>query len=123
MAGSFGHPQSDMGNVGYDPCLNQVLAVSKPLFGPTKRWQNDLVDTSGRSRLRRYRDLRTGTLDLTPGRTYGLDASALDRLLAGKPVSLSDLFPDYPDGSDDSAAFNDARRRLTAIHKTALHEP
>ena len=86
----------------------------------TKRWQNDLVDTSGRNRLRRYRDLRTGTLDLTPGRTQGLDASALDRLLAGKPVSLSDLFPDYPDGSDDSAAFNDARRRLTAIHKVAL---
>ena len=33
----------------------------------TKQWQKDLVDTSGRNRLRRYRDLRTGTLDLTPG--------------------------------------------------------
>ena len=32
----------------------------------TKRWQNDLVDTSGRNRLRRYRDLKTSTLDLTP---------------------------------------------------------
>ena len=86
----------------------------------TKRWQNDLVDTSGRNRLRRYRDLRTGTLDLTPGRTYGLDAHALDRLLADRPVSLSDLFPDDLNGSDDSTAFDDARRRLTAIHKIAL---
>ena len=83
----------------------------------TKRWQNDLVDTSGRNRLRLYRDLKTGTLDLTPGRAYGLDAGALDRLLADKPVSLSDLFPE---DSGDLAAFNDARRRLAAIHKMAL---
>ena len=86
----------------------------------TKRWQNDLVETSGRNRLRRYRDLRTGTLDLTPGQTYGLDAHALNRLLADGPVSLSDLFPDDPNSSDDSTAFDDARRRLTAIHKIAL---
>ena len=86
----------------------------------TKRWQNDLVDTTGRNRLRRYRDLKTGTLDLTPGRANGLDARALNRLLASKTVSLSELFPDTPDDSGDYTAFNDARRRLAAIHKTAL---
>ena len=86
----------------------------------TKKWQKELVDTSGRNRLRRYRDLRTGTLDLTPGRTTGVDARTLDRLLADRPVSLSDLFPGGPDDSDDSTDFDDARRRLTAIHKMAL---
>ena len=83
----------------------------------TERWKKDLVDTSGRNRLRRFRDLKTGTLDLTPGRATGLDEWALDRLLAGKPVSLGDLFPN---SSGDSAHFDDARRRLTAIHKKAL---
>ena len=83
----------------------------------TKRWQNDLVDTSGRNRLRLYRDLKTSTLDLTLGRAYGLDAGVLDRLLADKPVSLSNLFPV---DSGDFAAFNDARRRLAAIHKVFL---
>ena len=86
----------------------------------TKRWQKDLVDTSGRNRLRRYRDLKTSTLDLTPGRADGLDTRALDRLLADKPVSLSDLFPDTSNAPNGFAAFDDARRRLTAIHKTAL---
>ena len=79
----------------------------------TKQWQKDLVDTSGRNRLRRYRDLKTSTLDLTPGQTQGSNAWALDRLLADKPVSLSDLFSE-PDSLDD------ARRRLTAIRKRAL---
>ena len=95
------------------PSTARIEAVRRA----TKRWQNDLVDTSGRNRLRLYRDLKTGTLDLTPGRAYGLDAGALDRLLEDKPISLSDLFPD---DSDDFAAFNDARRRLAAIHKTAI---
>ena len=84
----------------------------------TTRWRKDLVDTSGRNRLRRYRDLKTSTLDLTPDQTQGLNARALDRLLADKPVSLSDLFSE-PD-SLASSPLDDARRRLTAIHKRAL---
>ena len=85
----------------------------------TKRWQKDLVDTSGRNRLVRYRDLRRSTLDLTPARAHGLDAGVLDRLLAGRSVRLSGLFPDAPD-DPDATAFGDARRRLAAIHKVAL---
>ena len=95
-------------------------ARTEAVLRATSRWQKDLVDTSGRNRLRRYRDLKTGTLDLTPGRAEGLDEGALDRLLSGKAVGLSDLFPDRPDGPDQSTAFNDARRRLTAIHKAAV---
>ena len=95
------------------PDGSRIEAVRRAL----ERWQKDLFDTSGRNRLVRYRDLKTSTLDLTPDRAYGLDTRALDRLLAGKPVSLSHLFPEDP---DDATVFNDARRRLAAIHKTAL---
>ena len=83
----------------------------------TRRWRKELFDTTGRNRLRRYRDLKTSTLDFTLGRTHSPDASALDRLLAGKPVDLSDLFPD---ASNDFGALREARRRLSVIHKTAL---
>ena len=85
-----------------------------------RQWQRALVDTSGRNRLRRYRDLRTGTLDLTPGQATDLDERGLDRLLAGRSVKLSSLFPESQSAPDDTRGFNDARRRLTSIHKTAL---
>ena len=84
-----------------------------------QRWQNELLDTTGRNRLRRYRDLKTGTLDLTPGADAGASAQALDRLLAGRTVRLSDI---YSTATSAVAAppFDDARRRVSAIHKTAL---
>ena len=44
----------------------------------------------------------------------------LDRLLAGRSVNLGSLFPEARGDPDDVPAFNDARRRLVAIHKTAL---
>ncbi len=98
-----------------------------------ERWQQTLVDPTGRNPLRRYRDLRRGTLDLTAGSADGLDGVALDRLLAGRAVDLSDLFPVQQDlfgaGQDDDPAsgdevdpykaLDDARRRLTFIHKKA----
>ena len=93
---------------------NRVKAVRRAI----EQWRKDLVDTSGRNRLRRYRDLKTSTLDLTPSRADGLNGEALDRLLADKPVTLSGLFPKASE--DDSTAFDDARRRLFTIHKSAL---
>ena len=80
------------------------------------RWREQLVDTSGRNRLRNYRDLKTGTLDLTPDNDNGLDADALDQLLAGDTVPLSHLFPPFMDETD---AFDDARKRVSAISKNA----
>ena len=79
-----------------------------------ERWRQQLVDTTGRNRLRNYRDLKTGTLDLTPGADNGPDTLMLDQLLAGRTVSLSALFPTF---LDDTDAFDDARRRFTAIHR------
>ena len=85
-----------------------------------ERWRNDLVGASSRNPLRGYRDLKTGTLDLTPDQARGLDTHALDRLLDDKPVSLSALFPEALGGASEVTDFNDARRRLNVIRKTAL---
>lgn len=84
-----------------------------------QRWQSELLDTTGRNRLRRYRDLKTSTLDLTPGADSGASARALDRLLAGRKVRLSDIYSTAV-SSDAAPPFDDARRRMTAIHKKAL---
>lgn len=84
-----------------------------------QRWQNELLDTTGRNRLRRYRDLKTSTLDLTPGADAGASAQALDRLLAGRKVRLSDIYSTVT-SSNAAPPFDDARRRMTAIHKKAL---
>ena len=99
------------------PSTARVEAVRRA----TERWKKDLVDASasGHSPLRRYRDLKTGTLDLTLGRADGLDERALDRLLAGKPVNLSKLFPPAPGDSEDFAAFDHAR----ALVRLSADEP
>ena len=83
----------------------------------TKRWRDELFDTTGRNPLRNYRDLKVGTLDLTPGAASSADAQALDRLLADRPTRLSDLFPVR---SSASEGYETARRRLVAIHKKTL---
>ena len=98
------------------PSPSRIEAVIRA----TKKWQRELVDTSGRNRLRRYRDLRTGTLDLTPGRARDLNERGLDRLLAGRSVNLTSLFPEARNDPDEVPAFNDGRRRLATIHKMAL---
>ena len=85
-----------------------------------QRWQSELLDTSGHNRLRRYRDLKTSTLDMTPGGPAGVNASALDRLLAGRKVRLSDIYSTADPPSGGAAPFEDARRRMAAIHKKAL---
>ena len=100
-----------------EPSNGRIEAVLRA----TERWQKELVDTSGRNRLRRYRDLKTGSLDLTPSRASSLKVQALDRLLGEKPISLSNLIPRAATETDESTLrFEDARRRLAAIHKTAL---
>ena len=71
-----------------------------------------MVDVSGRNPLLNYRDLKVGTLDLTPSGESGVDPRALDSLLAGNAVRLTRLFPD-----EDSQG--DARKRLAAIHRKA----
>lgn len=66
-------------------------------------WTKHLVDLGGRNTLLWYRDLPSGTLDLTMTHPGGIAM-----LLAGRPVRLSDLFR-------EPASFDEARRRARAI--------
>ncbi len=68
-----------------------------------KTWQRHLVDLGGRNTLLWYRDLPSGTLDLTNAHPGGLAM-----LLAGRPTKLSDLVR-------EPAALDDARRRARTI--------
>lgn len=77
-----------------------------------ERWKRQLLDVSGRNRLLNYRDLTTGTLDLTPGEDSTIQSQVLENLLAGRSVQLNRLFP-------DEASLAGARRRLATIHRQA----
>jgi hypothetical protein len=52
-------------------------------------WSAQVVDLGGRNTLLYYRDLRVGTLDLTPSAT--VDATGIRLLLTGRTVRLSQL--------------------------------
>ncbi len=80
------------------------------------QWKRQLLDVTGRNRLLNYRDLKSGTIDLTPAPDSGMDARVLDTLLVGKPVRMTALFP-VGDGDEDTQ--KDARKRFSAIHKQA----
>ncbi|KGN36517.1 AAA domain-containing protein [Knoellia subterranea] len=66
-------------------------------------WTKHLVDLGGRNTLLWYRDLPTGTLDLTTAHPGGVSM-----LLAGRPTRLSDLVR-------EPVAFDEARRRARSI--------
>ena len=66
-------------------------------------WTRHLVDLGGRNTLLWYRDLPTGTLDLTTAHV-----GAMAMLLAGRPTKLSDLVR-------EPGALEEARRRTRAI--------
>ncbi|WP_035949862.1 AAA domain-containing protein, partial [Knoellia flava] len=68
-----------------------------------KGWTRHLVDLGGRNTLLWYRDLPSGTLDLTTAHPGGVAM-----LLAGRPTRLSDLVR-------EPAAFDQARRRARTI--------
>ena len=73
-----------------------------------KTWQRHLVDLGGRNTLLWYRDLPSGTLDLTTAHPGGLAM-----LLAGRPTRLSDLVR-------EPAALDEARRRARTIRAKSL---
>lgn len=70
-----------------------------------KRWQESLVDDSGRNQLAYYRDLKVGTLSLDDARS-----PQLQQLLAGRPVALKHLYPE----ADEHA---EAMKRIRAVRK------
>ena len=66
-------------------------------------WTRHLVDLGGRNTLLWYRDLPSGTLDLTTTHPGGVAS-----MMAGRPTKLSDLVR-------ETAALEEARRRARAI--------
>jgi len=88
-----------------DPRADRVAAA-------VRTWQRHLVDLGGRNTLLWYRDLPSGTLDLTTAHPGGMAS-----LLAGRPTKLSDLVR-------EPTALEEARRRVRTIRaKTVeLHE-
>ena len=85
---------------------------AEPLRRAAEQWKRQLVDVSGRNPLLNFRDLRTGTLSLTPASDSDALLQGVDSLLRGRAVLLSSLFP-TEEGHDD------ARRRVSAIHRQA----
>lgn len=71
-------------------------------------WARQLIDLTGRNQLLYYRTLKRGTLELTRA-----EAPALNALLAGKAVKISQLFP--PTESDPDR-LDQALRRARAVH-------
>ena len=102
-----------------------TLSNTDPDFSPrlgalqraATQWKRQLVDTT-RSPLLYYRDLKTGTLDLTPGGTDShVNRSAVDSLLGGRRVRLSNIIPeDLLSGPDP---LSDARRKVKRISQVA----
>ena len=84
-----------------DPRAERVAAA-------VKAWQRHLVDLGGRNTLLWYRDLPSGTLDLTTAHPGGVAM-----LLAGRPTKLSDLVR-------EPAALEEARRRARTIRGKTL---
>ena len=77
------------------------------------QWKQQLLDTT-RSPLLCYRDLQTGTLDLTPGdQANQVSSGSVDSLLAGRKVRLSSLIP------ESSGQLTDARNRIKRIGQVA----
>jgi hypothetical protein len=105
-------PTSDVaspveGATAADPAPDQTGEEADPRSARVKAaraaWTRHLVDLGGRNTLLWYRDLPTGTLDLTTAHPGGVAM-----LLAGKPTKLSDLVR-------EPAALDEARRRSRAI--------
>ena len=92
-------PSGDAGEP--DPRTARVAAA-------VKTWQRHLVDLGGRNTLLWYRDLPSGTLDLTHAHPGGLAM-----LMAGRPTRLSDLVR-------EPAALDEARRRARTIRGKTL---
>lgn len=84
-----------------DPRAERVAAA-------VAAWQRHLVDLGGRNTLLWYRDLPSGTLDLTTAHPGGVAM-----LLAGRPTRLSDLVR-------EPAALDEARRRARTIRAKTL---
>jgi len=75
-----------------------------------QRWADELAALGGGEPLTRYRDLKTGTLDL-----HGADPDVRKRLIDGEPVRVSRLFPHDPIRTSAARSARRLARRLWAL--------
>ena len=96
---------------------------SSALQRAAAQWKRQLVDAT-RSPLLYYRDLKTGTLDLTPGGDDNhIKESAVNSLLAGRRVRLSTLIlGDIFGGTDPLAEARGRLKRISRVAQTYLEE-
>ncbi|HEX7462617.1 MAG TPA: DUF4011 domain-containing protein, partial [Dermatophilaceae bacterium] len=94
-------PIASVAREGADPRADRVAVA-------VRAWQRHLVDLGGRNTLLWYRDLPSGTLDLTSAHPGGVAM-----LLAGRPTKLSDLVR-------EPTALEEARRRVRTIRAKTL---
>ena len=73
-------------------------------------WIDQLTDLSARNNLLYYRDLRRGTLDLASANT-----GPCERLLGGRPVRCSQLFPDPVQRADAAARLKEIYRKIREL--------
>ena len=97
--------------------VNVCGKCASPLVSPERRaavlrarddWVGKLIDLTRRNKLLFFRDLKTGTLDLSK-----CDPKVLSDLLRGESVTLASLLPDA-DGVSTSARANEIRRTALA---------
>src|SRR5450631_4533310 len=91
-----------------EPTSAGITTRTDRVAAAVRTWQRHLVDLGGRNTLLWYRDLPSGTLDLTTAHPGGLAM-----LLAGRPTKLSDLVR-------ESTALDEARRRVRTIRAKTL---
>jgi hypothetical protein len=88
--------------------------VTEQISEACARWADEVAALGGSEPLTRFRDLKSGTLDL-----QGADADARRTLLDGEPVRVSRLFPHDP---IRTAALRSAQRLAERLHAlTVVH--
>ncbi|GHJ48677.1 hypothetical protein Cs7R123_60190 [Catellatospora sp. TT07R-123] len=88
-----------------------VSPIARPhVATAARRWADSLIDDSGRNQLAYYRDLKAGTLPLD-----GASPAALTMLLAGRQVTLRQLFPEEPAHADALRRAKTIRTRMRTL--------
>ncbi len=101
-----------MSNFGKNGANGERLAAVERV---RSAWIRRLIDLSRRNNLLYYRELKTGTLDLSNGNN-----KALDELLAGKTVTLTRLLPQAEELKVAEQVQQIRRRAITNLEEKGL---
>ena len=100
---------------------SSMTAREQAVEQAARGWEQQLMDVSGP--LWRYRQLRTGTLELTPGGETAVNAGVLASLLQGRAIQLTRLVPDQEDWMTLESALLPYTRRHKKTRKKKASIP